>query len=125
MTEFKETDYYFEHIYNGIIFKESTYYPMVEFKIKYDKEYNKDKIVFKDVKFKCGWFIVDAEALKLIGPVNLNLEEIKKEKRVIDDINYPDINGMEIEGISNDVETLISRDQIPMWMVKHLSESVI
>jgi hypothetical protein len=113
-----EKQFYFKHIYNGMIFKDNKFFPMIEFKIVETDQDILNNILFCDTNFKCGWFIIEPSEYKLLGPINLNIEQIKTElkKRVIDDINYPDINGLEIEDISNDPEMLIPRDQLPDWM---------
>lgn len=119
-----DRDYYFSHIYNGIIFKESEYYPMIEFKIIVINKDASKPILFKGVEYKCGWFIVDGENFKLEGPVCLNKEDIKNNLRVIDDKNFPNINDSEIESVSNESDSIIPREQIPHWMIKHLINKI-
>lgn len=113
-------DYYFTHIFNGIIFSETSYYPMIEFKIVKINPEAKEQILFRDTQFKCGWFIMDAENLNLRGPVNLNKIKIETGIREIEDENFPEINGFTIEAISNEKESLITREDIPHWMIKHM-----
>lgn len=119
-----DRDYYFSHIYNGIVFKGSTYYPMIEFKIIRTDQSIPEPILFKETQFKCGWFIVDGENSKLRGPVGLNKEKIKTGLRVIDDKNFPEIDGSEIESVSNEKESMITREQIPHWMTKHMVSKI-
>ena len=119
-----DEDYYFLHIYNGIVFKGSDYYPMIEFKIVRTDPEISEFILFKESQSKCGWFIVDGENSKLKGPVYLHKEHIKKCIRVIDDKNFPEIDGFEIESVSLDKESLIFREQIPLWMIKHMVSKV-
>lgn len=125
MTDMETPNYHFEHIYNGIIFKDSIYYPMIEFKIIKNNDEIKEQINFSHSNFKCGWFIVDAPLLKLIGPINIDNEKIKSGIRMINDELFPEINGLIIESISNDVDSLIPSEQIPFWMIKHLNDAVL
>jgi hypothetical protein len=111
-----EKDFYFEHIYNGMIFKDNEFFPMIEFKIIKTNQGISNNILFSDTNFKCAWFIIEPSEHKLLGPINLNINHIKSEKRVIDDTNYPDIDGLEIEDISDDPDMLIPRDQLPDWI---------
>jgi hypothetical protein len=130
----------FEHIYNGIIFgSDNNYFPMIEFKIiQKNLSETKKKALFKYVDYKCAWFIIDINAdinensqtmiihkgKRLLGPIKIDSEKILTGKRVINDINFPEINNYEITGISNDVCDLIASEDIPSWMSSLLKESV-
>jgi hypothetical protein len=82
------------------------------------------RALFNGSNFKCAWFIVDSEAKMLKGPVEIDTEKIKSGVRTIKDPNYPQIDGHNIESVSNDPESIISDEDIPAWMVKHLMEVV-
>jgi hypothetical protein len=115
-----DQDYYFSHSCNGIVFKESDYYPMIEFKTVLINKDISEPIRFKDVQFRRGWFILDGKNSRLEGPVRLNNDKIKTGLVVIDDKNFPMINGSEIESLSNETESMIPNEQIPHWMIKHM-----
>jgi hypothetical protein len=142
------TGIYFKHIYNGIIFAEDHYIPMIEFKIIDDGSQNNivsssksefesetltnlitRDIRFNNVKYKCAWFAISCDndgINNLIGPLHLNLELLKQNgMRVICDEYYPGLNGMMIEALSNDHEDLINTNDIPDWMEIHLIQSII
>ena len=122
-----EKEFYFEHIYNGMIFKNNDFFPMIEFKIVKTNPSITNIFNFADTNFKCGWFIIQPIDHKLLGPINLNIEQFKSDlkKRIIDDINYPDINGLEIEDISNDPKMLIPRNELPDWMFYCLVNKIV
>ena len=115
-----DQDYYFSHSCNGIIFKESNYYPMIEFKIVLINKDISEPICFKGVQFRRGWFILDGKNSRLEGPVCLNKDKMKTGLMVIDDKNFPTIDGSEIESLSNEVESMIPNEHIPHWMIKHM-----
>jgi hypothetical protein len=115
-----DQDYHFSHSYNGIIFKESNYYPMIEFKIVLINKDISEPIRFKGVQFNRVWFILDGKNSRLEGPVCLNKDKMKTGLMVIDDENFPIINGSEIESLSNEAESMIPNEQIPHWMIKHM-----
>lgn len=130
-------DFYFEHIYNGIIFKDDSYFAMIEFKVIKNKNANvlldhdvkfKD-VNFKDVDYKCAWFTIsfDKNGInRLIGPIRLNLDLLQQNKiRSISDDRYPEINEMVIESLSNDEYDLIGTDFIPDWMMDCLMTSIV
>jgi hypothetical protein len=129
----------FKHIYNGLIMTKNGFFPMIEFKIEQKNlsdekstsstsstNPTKTKVLFKDVDFKCAWFIIASTETdnKLIGPVKIDTERIKEGKRIIKDPMFEHINGLEIEGVSNKKEFLIKDDDIPRWMLDHLEASV-
>lgn len=125
----------FQHIYNGMISFEDRgrYYCLAEFKIKchdielpYDKE-NKFKyeVVFHGVNFKCGWFYVDVENEKLVGPFEFDAKKyIENNKRYIN--FYPSYKTfensefIEITNVDNSPENLIDNDELPQWMKRDL-----
>ena len=117
---------YFEHIYNGIIFTNGTFYPMIEFKIvNKDKNAEEKSTLFVDVHFKCGWFIIDPAFKKLAGPIKINTIKIIDNIREISDYRYPEINSKIIDSVSNEDESLISKDDIPSWMYISLISNII
>ncbi|VBB18927.1 hypothetical protein YASMINEVIRUS_1459, partial [Yasminevirus sp. GU-2018] len=118
----------FTHIYNGIIFTENEYHPMIEFKVTPVDEGNTSlNPVFSRVQFKCGWFIISTDehsVQSLRGPVKIDLEKIKDGVRLIADDEFPEINGCEIECVSNEQESLIHVNDTPMWMLNALQKSL-
>lgn len=129
----------FSHVYNGIIFREDYYIPMIEFKIVNDNKNTSQHnmicdLVSKDVRFesvnyKCAWFAIscDKDGInKLIGPIHLNLDLLQQNgSRVIDDERYSEMNSLTIEALSNNTDDLINTDDIPDWMMYHLTQSII
>ena len=123
------TGFEIHHIYNGIIFDESPFYPMIEFKIKniqlkLESDAENIEFIFRDVNYKCAWFLIDSDNKRLLGPVMLDLELIKDNIRKIKDESdeFIDINGAEIQAVSND--DLISSDQLPKWMIKSMTDKI-
>lgn len=123
--EKKITQITFKHIYNGLIIGENGIFPMIEFKIEMPKE-SKEQALFKYVDFKCAWFMIDVNETykQLIGPIKIDVEKIKTGNRVINDAEFPDLNGLDIESISNVPEDLIADDDIPDWMLVKLTSLV-
>lgn len=115
----------FKHIYNGLIFHKSIYIftPVLEFKIVQKEE--ADKVIFKDVNYKCAWFAIDIneEKRQLLGPIKIDTEMIKSGKRIVRDDRFSDIDGCVIDCVSDDQTGLIT-DEIPKWMISKLMESV-
>lgn len=123
--------YRIKHIYNGIVFNENGFWPMIEFKIiSEDSDLNNNSLEnnkhinksnkFKDVDYECAWFLIDIENSKLIGPVKLNTQATIDNKRTIDDDRFPKINKCTIESITNDIEMLINDKDIPLWMLNYV-----
>lgn len=117
------------HIYNGIVFTDRGPCPMIEFKIiDTDKKIDCEKdciytTIFDRVNYRCGWFIVDAVESRLIGPVMLDLEQIKSGVRKIKDDQFgSSINGLIIECIDN--KDIVPPDQIPAWMINSLIKNI-
>lgn len=83
-------------------------------------------ILFKYVDFKCAWFIVDVSEShrQLIGPVGIDGEKIKDGIRVVNDNTFQDIDGLEISSVSNNIDDLIAKEDIPEWMMIHLRSSI-
>jgi len=111
------------HIMNGLIETKTRIYPMIEFKIKDEN----NKLSFERVNYHCGWFYLDLEKERptLIGPFKLNLDKIKSGVRIIDDDLIPEINKLEISGISNDESSLIPSSDYPEWIKQILIENII
>ena len=117
-----EQPFYFQHIYNGIIFANGKYYPMIEFKIKTTENAN-TTYLFCNVDYKCAWFVIDSDNRTLLGPVGINKEKIINGERFIDDEQYEEINGCEIEAVSNEAESIIDPDDLPDWMMMSLNNA--
>lgn len=101
----------FRKIYSGKIITDDQEIPFIEYKIisPIDQKY-----VFKKGQFHCAWFILQENkqihekmcvphqqddlciGRNLLGPVSIDTELIKTNKRVILDEEYPNLNGMEI-----------------------------
>ena len=124
--------YYFKHIYNGMIYTKDTYYPMMEFKILKDESpdiYPDKTVVFKDVNYRCAWFVImydeEKDTNDLIGPIHLDQNKIKNDIRIIDDKRYPAIHGQKIVSVSNEDGTLIEEHtRIPDWILLILLRSI-
>lgn len=114
---------HFVHIYNGIIFAKDTYFPMIEFKIVPNTMItDKSSPTFKDVNYARGWFVVntDNDKNELLGPVKLDLSTIETGVRRVSDDRFTQINGLIIECVSNETESLIGTGDIPPWMLNCL-----
>lgn len=131
--------YHFSHIYNGIVFAEDSYFGMIEFKImKNDRTSDVDlhtlhvsktqSVKFTNINHKCAWFaiICNMDGInELVGPLQLDLDLIHNGTRVIKDENFPEINGMIIDAVSNDPDNLIASREIPDWMIRNLIGSIM
>lgn len=119
-------EFYFEHIYNGIIYNKDKFYPMIEFEIKYkeNNDHLENTFLFCNVNYKSGWFIIDANKMILSGPIILDKNKIMIDVRIVDDIKFNEINGCEIESISNDEKIMIKGQDIPEWMISCLMKSI-
>jgi hypothetical protein len=127
----------FQHIYNGMIFLDNNdkYYCLAEFKIicpdiespylDGQKDKNKYETLFNKVNFKCGWFYVDSENQKLVGPFKFNVKKfLDSNERYINFYSshktYEKSNIVEITNIDNNTENLIDNDELPYWMKRDL-----
>jgi len=121
-------EFYFEHIYNGIIFTEDIVYGMIEFKVVKNLDIlSEHNVNFKDVDYNCAWFAISCDKNginRLIGPIHLNQDLIKEGARTISDDRYPELDGMIIECVSNESVNLIATNDIPDWMMDCLMNSV-
>jgi hypothetical protein len=85
------------NIYRGTIYANNKIYKLLEFKI-----ISENKCIFKNVNHHCGWFIHDGDSDRITGPACIDLNQIKQGKRIIDDLNFQDIDGKEITNISKE-----------------------
>jgi len=69
--------------------------------LKEFKIISKDNKIFKKSNFYCGWFI-EINDDDVSGPINIDLEAIKNNKRIIDDVEYPEINKQKIINVNKD-----------------------
>ena len=76
----------FRHIYNGTITLDNKKYELIEFKI--EKLGGNVQPVFFESNFHAAWFIIKDN--KLVGPLSIDGEAIKKGVRIITNIEYKD-----------------------------------
>lgn len=100
--------YTINKIYTGSIIHNNNVINLTEYKLA------PSIYKFKKCNYHCMWFINN----DMLQPININIEEIRKGKRIIADNDYPDLCGLEIVDIKkcNDVVSPTEKNNISKFI---------
>lgn len=106
-----------KHICNGQIQLSDKVVEMKEFKIVSNE---RKRRIFEKGKFHCGWFIYKDN--QILGPIRIIDKYIKYGKRIIQDNEFPDLNGYEIINVNKN--NLFNDHDIPNKILYFILNSI-